>query len=229
MTLDEFVKKYKNGVDYDGAYGKQCVDYVNEYAKDVLGIKNAFVGPYYAYQCYTEYNNYPNIKNNFNRIANGKTNHPNKGDVIVWAKERNDYAGHIAVVLGATEHTIKVAEQNYDGNGSVREYTYPNYNNVLGWLVPKNKKVNEPKVKVGQVITLKTGARLYNYDSSKSGVKKIKDFSSFNVDAEAVFKPKTKIEAKDVKHKSNGNIWVKTKYGDGWICVYDYKNDISKI
>lgn len=229
MTLDEFLKKYKNGVDYDGAYGKQCVDYVNEYAKDVLGIKNAFVGPYYAYQCYTEYNNYPNIKNNFNRVANGKTNHPTKGDVIVWAKERNGYAGHIAVVLGATEHTIKVAEQNYDGKGSVREYTYPNYNNVLGWLVPKNKKINEPKVKTGQVITLKTGARLYNFDSSKSGVKKIKDFSSFNVDTEAVFKPKTKIEAKDVKHKSNGNIWVKTKYGDGWICVYDYKNDISKV
>lgn len=229
MTLDEFVKKYKNGVDYDGAYGKQCVDYVNEYAKDVLGIKNAFVGPYYAYQCYTEYSNYPSIKNNFNRVANGKTNHPNKGDVIVWAKERNDYAGHIAVVLGATEHTIKVAEQNYDDKGSVREYTYPNYNNVLGWLVPKNKKVNEPKVKVGQVIALKTGARLYNFDSSKSGVKKIKDFSSFNVDAEAVFKPKTKIEVKDLKHKSNGNIWIKTKYGDGWICVYDYKNDISKV
>lgn len=229
MTLDEFVKKYKNGVDYDGAYGKQCVDYVNEYAKDVLGIKNAFVGPRFAYQCYTDYADYPNIRNNFNRVPNAKTNFPNKGDVIVWSKERNGYAGHIAVVLGATEHTIKVAEQNYDGKGSVREYTYPNYNNVLGWLVPKNKKVNQPKIKTGQIITLKTGARLYNFDSSKSGVKKIKDFSSFNVDAEAVFKPKTKIEVKAMKTKSNGNIWVKTKYGDGWICVYDYKNDISKV
>ena len=142
MTLDEFVKKYKNGVDYDGAYGKQCVDYVNAYARDVLGIKNAFVGPYYAYQCYTEYADYPNIRNNFNRVANGKTNHPNKGDVIVWSKERNGYAGHIAVVLGATEHTLTVAEQNYDGKGNVRTHTYLNYNYVLGWLTPKHK--NKP-------------------------------------------------------------------------------------
>ena len=169
MTLDTFVKKYAGGVDYDGAYGKQCVDYVNEYAKVVLDIPDAFYaqGIQYAYQVYTNYENLPRVKPHFTRVANAKSNYPSKGDVVIWSKERNGKAGHIAVVLGATEHTLTVAEQNYDGKGSVREYTYPNYNNVLGWLVPKNKKVNEPKVKTGQVITLKTGARLYNYDSSK--------------------------------------------------------------
>lgn len=39
MTVNEFVKKYKSGVDFDGMYGKQCVDYVNAYASEVLASK----------------------------------------------------------------------------------------------------------------------------------------------------------------------------------------------
>ena len=231
MTLSEFVEKYKNGVDYDGVYGKQCVDYVNEYAKDVLGIDGAFVGPYYAYQVFTDFNKYPKLYNNFTKVANStkSLNYPKAGDVIIWAKERNGYAGHIAVVLSATEHTVTVAEQNYDGKGGVRKYTYPNYNYVLGWLVPKSAKYNKPTIKAGQIITLEKKAKLYNFDNSKSGVKKISDFSNFDCSAEAVLKVGAKIEVKDVTTKSNKNIWVKTKYANGWICVYDYKNDISKV
>ena len=228
MTVDEFVKKYAGGVDYDGAYGKQCVDYVNEYAKAVLGIPDAFYaqGIQYAYQVYTNYENLPRVKPHFTRVANGKTNYPAKGDVVIWGKARNGYAGHIAVVLGATEHTLTVAEQNYDGKGSVRTYTYPNYNFVLGWLTPKHK--HKPALKVGQIIVLKKGAKLYRSNNSGSGVMAFKDFTYFNSSAEAVLKPGAKVEVKAVKTNPNGNVWVKTKYG-GWICVYDYKGDNSKI
>ena len=40
MTLEEFVKKY-NGkkVDYDNAYGAQCVDLFRQYTKECLQIK----------------------------------------------------------------------------------------------------------------------------------------------------------------------------------------------
>ena len=229
MTLTEFVKKYKNGVDYDGMYGKQCVDYVNAYAKEVLGIKNAFVGPQYAYQCFSQYNDYPNIKNNFNRVANStKTlNFPSKGDVIVWAKEKNGYAGHIAVVLEAGKHTFTVAEQNYDGKGSVRTYTYLNYNNVLGWLVPKKKKVNEPVLKVGQTIKLKRRATLFCSDTSSSAVKDLSEFSNFEGDA--LLKAGACVNAAKLNKKSNGNIWAYIEKYGGWICVYDCSKDISKI
>ena len=228
MTLDAFIAKYKTGVDYDGAYGKQCVDYVNAYAKEVLGIPDTFYGQgiQYAYQVYTNYENLPRVKPHFIRVANAKSNYPSKGDVVIWSKERNGYAGHIAVVLGATEHTLTVAEQNYDGRGGVRTHTYPNYNFVLGWLTPKLK--NKPALKVGQVITLKKGAKLYRGSNAGSGVMAFKDFTYFNSSAEAVLKPGAKVEVKAVKTNPNGNVWVKTKYG-GWICVYDYKGDNSKI
>ena len=40
MTLSEFITKYdRKIVDYDGAYGAQCVDLFRQYSKDVLGIK----------------------------------------------------------------------------------------------------------------------------------------------------------------------------------------------
>ena len=231
MTLENFVKQYAGGVDYDGAYGKQCVDYVNEYAKVVLGIPDAFYaqGIQYAYQVFTNYENLPRVKPHFTRVANGKTNYPQKGDVVIWSKERNGYAGHIAVVLGATEHTLTVAEQNYDGKGSVRTYTYPNYNFVLGWLVPKCFKRNQPAVRVGQNLKLKENAALYNAYSSQSGVKIIGDFSAFLCSEKAILKKGATLKAEGVKTKANGNIWVKTKYDGGWICVYDYKGDNSKI
>ena len=231
MTLDAFIAKYKNGVDYDGAYGKQCVDYVNAYAKEVLGIPDAFYGQgiQYAYQVYTNYENLPRVKPYFNRVANAKSNYPSKGDVVIWGKERNGYAGHIAVVLGATEHTLTVAEQNFDGRGGVRTHTYPNYNFVLGWLVPKSIKRHKPQIKVGQNIKLKANAALYNAYSSQSGVKKIGDFSNFLCEQQAILKKGATVKAEDVKTKANGNVWVKTKYDGGWICVYDYKGDNSKI
>ena len=101
--------------------------------------------------------------------------------------------------------------------------------NPCYWLVSFTGKRNKPSVKVGQTVKLKRGARIYNSSNSKSGVKKISDFSNFNVNAEAQLKVGAKIEVKQISTKENGNIWVKTKYGDGWICIYDYKNDISKV
>ena len=39
MTLDEFVKNYEGKqVDFDKAYGSQCVDLFRQYSKEVLQI-----------------------------------------------------------------------------------------------------------------------------------------------------------------------------------------------
>ena len=97
------------------------------------------------------------------------------------------------------------------------------------YLVSFSGKRNKPAVKAGQTLKLKRGARLYNAADSKSGVKKICAFSNFNVKAEALLKIGANIRAEKVCTKPNGNIWVKTKYDGGWICIYDYKNDISKV
>lgn len=97
------------------------------------------------------------------------------------------------------------------------------------YLVTYTGKKNKPNLKKGQNIKLKSSAALYNSYSSQSGVKKIGDFSNFLCNEKAILKNGAVIKAEEIKTKANGNVWVRTKYADGWICVYDYKNDISKV
>lgn len=148
MFFEDWWKKYKSkGVDYDGAYGEQCVDLANSYAEECLNIKGCFSGIEYAYQCFNSTKS--TITKNFKKISNSASNYPLKGDVIIWKKERNGYAGHIAIVKSATKNSVTVYEQNYDGrgksrspkkaDGGIREYKYTNYNNVAGWLRPQRK------------------------------------------------------------------------------------------
>lgn len=142
MKLSEWkesVKKSK-GVDYDKMYGKQCVDLVNDFANRVLGIKDCFYGLTYAYEIYTKYSSLAKINSNFTRInVNAPGEYPKVGDVVVWGKDKNGYAGHTAVCVenGSTDG-FTVFEQNYDGKGSIREYKYL-YKYVSGWLRPKNQ------------------------------------------------------------------------------------------
>ena len=145
MTFEKWWEKYKSkGVDYDGMYGEQCVDLANSYAEECLGIKRCFYGGgiVYAYQIFGSKKD--SIAKNFLKFRNAKDNFPKKGDVIIWGKERNGYAGHVAIVKSATKHTITVYEQNFDGkgklrspkkaDGGIREYKYLGYKNVTGWL-----------------------------------------------------------------------------------------------
>ena len=143
MTLNEWKQAVKNskGVDYDGLYGRQCVDLVNDFANRVLGIKDCFYGLTYAYEIYTKYPSLTKINSNFSRIyVNEPGEYPKIGDVIVWGKEKNGYAGHTAVCIkNVSTDGFKVFEQNYDGKGGIREYTYIGYKNVAGWLHPNNQ------------------------------------------------------------------------------------------
>lgn len=135
MTITEFIEKYKNGQikkDYDGNYGIQCVDLANSYAQHCLDFGvGVFYGVRYAKQIFDNYN-----KKLFIREANTPKGVPPHGSLVIWDRGA---AGHIALVLKATEHTITVFESNYDGKGSIRTHTYNNYKNVVGWLIPFKK------------------------------------------------------------------------------------------
>ena len=71
MTLNEWKQAVKNskGVDYDGLYGRQCVDLVNDFANRVLGIKDCFYGLTYAYEIYTKYPSLTKINSNFTGVT----------------------------------------------------------------------------------------------------------------------------------------------------------------
>lgn len=168
MTLNDFWNSVKEkGADYDSMYGEQCVDLVNAYCDKVFGIKGACYGVSYAYEIFSKIEK-TKLK------AWQKSNKGEYGDLVVWKKERNGYAGHIAIVKSCDEKSITVYEQNYDGkgksrkpniaDGGLREHTY-DYTNVYGFInVPKSLKQNVgyyslcPLVKVNATITKDTNA-----------------------------------------------------------------------
>lgn len=125
MTLQQFIAKY-NGkyLDYDKAYGAQCVDVTKAYYKEVLGI---------APKMGNAIDYWYSIDPRFIRIANTPTNSPKPGDILVFGKSYG-YYGHVAVVTSANVWNVQGFEQN---NPLGSPCTYRNhymYRGVLGWL-----------------------------------------------------------------------------------------------
>ena len=113
MTLEEFVKKYKGKkVDYDNAYGAQCVDLFRQYAKEALNIPEhtgACSTSGGAKDLYLDYDKMPIEKKYFSR-SKAKSWQP--GDILVWdATEKNKY-GHVAIFLAKLGSSLLVFEQN---------------------------------------------------------------------------------------------------------------------
>lgn len=105
--VDAFVNKYNNKyVDYDGAWGAQCVDLFNFYNRDVVGA--GWISVNYAYQLYAAA-----PSGSYEKLNASAT--PRKGDVAIWASSLpySGGAGHVAVVLSNVDSsTISVFEQN---------------------------------------------------------------------------------------------------------------------
>ena len=116
---------------------------------------------------FTKFNNFSKMYKNFDKIdVNKKGDYPRKGDVIVWSKAKNGYAGHTAVALYGDNTGFYCIEQNYDGNGSVRIHKY-NYSLVLGWLRPKNQE--KVKDEYNALITLNCDVCADNNSKLKIG------------------------------------------------------------
>lgn len=101
MELSEFLTKYAGKkVDFDGAYGAQCVDLFRQYCKDVLNIPHtgAVEG---AEDLWTKYNSLPLEMKYFDRIDGSKI--PQRGDVAIWASTKSNKYGHVAIILGGND------------------------------------------------------------------------------------------------------------------------------
>ena len=134
MTLEEFVKKY-NGkkVDYDNAYGAQCVDLFRQYAKECLGIPE-HTGPCAtsggAKDLFLDYNKMPVEKKYFYRSTQ-KNWIP--GDVLIWDQSPTNKYGHVAIFLAYLGNSFLVFEQNVITlNGA--ELNIRSRDNLLGYL-----------------------------------------------------------------------------------------------
>jgi hypothetical protein len=137
MSLEQFEQaaREEKAIDWDGAYGEQCVDLARFYFYCVLGIQQP--GGVNGAQDF--FYNYPKdkvLQDNFDRIENTLDFVPKRGDVAIWKGNVNNPFGHIAIVLGpSTVKTMTVLEQNYVKHTVTRRED--GYNYFLGVLRPK--------------------------------------------------------------------------------------------
>lgn len=136
--LEDFVMKY-NGkkVDFDNAFGAQCVDLARQYWKEGLGIlehTGACSTSGGAKDLYLDYEKMPLEKKYFNKIPKNKAFIA--GDTLIWnSTEKNPY-GHVAIYLGKLDNSFIVFEQNgFEQNGA--KITIRGKNNLLGALRKK--------------------------------------------------------------------------------------------
>jgi len=112
----------------------QCMDLVYEYVF-VLRFPKATIQNQYAYEVFTKATDF--TREYFEIIPNLKETIPMEGDIVVWDKTKTNVAGHIGIVLEATQTKMKVFDQNkpLGTNANISDETYAN---CLGFLRPKN-------------------------------------------------------------------------------------------
>ena len=134
MTLDDFIKKYKGKFVEYHSYGtgalNQCVDSVNQYITEVLGLQ-AIIG--------TDAQDFPSkaSKTDYDYILNTPSGIPQKGDIIIWVGTW----GHIAIFYEGDVNSFTSFDQNFP-TGSPCQFVAHSYQSVKGWLHPKNVPVN---------------------------------------------------------------------------------------
>jgi len=132
MTIQEFLDKY-NGkfVDFDGYYGAQCVDLIQQYNKEVFG--GGFITGQGAADIWETY-----PTDIYDRYLNTIDFIPKLGDIVIWKKTTSLPYGHIAIIKTASQLKFTSLDQNWP-TGSNCHYVDHNYENpmVLGFLRPK--------------------------------------------------------------------------------------------
>ncbi len=150
-AFDSFLQRYNNqSVEKeDSSNLDQCFDLAFAWL-DTLNIPRDTIRHQFAYQIYTDLN--PDTSQYFDLIANGPTNAPQKGDLVVFDTTIG-IAGHVCVATGIGDaNGFESFDQNWDTehfyhldtNGNKIPYSRiveHNYNGVIGWLRPKNISV----------------------------------------------------------------------------------------
>lgn len=138
MTFEKWVKQnIGRGIDYDGAYGVQCVDLAKHYIKNVLGINPQSIGnaiEYYNKRKTSEY-----LTKNFKWIDNTAEFIPKKGDLCVFISRSGH--GHISIATGeGTTSYFYSYDQNFPkAKHEPMTLIKHSYNSFLGVLRPLNQ------------------------------------------------------------------------------------------
>ena len=130
MTLNDFVEKYKGKmVDWDNAYGCQCVDLARVYIAEVLGTYQ----PPTVTGAWQTFDHWGLFRCSHKGICKIWHENIKRGDLIIWDKTEKNKYGHIAICLKVCGDEYLCLEQNgftQDGVKIVRRKK----DNVLGGL-----------------------------------------------------------------------------------------------
>ena len=133
MNFDEFIKKWLGKkIDFDGYYEGQCVDLYRQYVFEVLNFPQSTSVKGAADIWETASSKY------YDLIRNILTAVPKKGDIIIWSKKVGKEFGHVAIFLEGDVKSFTSLDQNWPTLNKVTK-TKHNYNNIIGWLHPKDK------------------------------------------------------------------------------------------
>ena len=170
ISMDKWVKaNLGKGIDYDGAYGVQCVDLAKHFIKNVLGVEPQSIGN--AIEYYNKRKSSKYLTTNFNWISNTPDFVPQKGDLCVFTSKSGH--GHISVATGeGTTSYFYSYDQNYPSAKhepmTKIKHTYASF---LGVLRPKNQKniktaasaqKSKYKTEIGKAYRLKAKTTLYS-------------------------------------------------------------------
>lgn len=137
ISPDQYFGKYdQKYLDWDKAFGFQCMDNYRFFCKEVIGSPQS-PAVYGAYQVWDTY-----LQDYFDRIEKTPTNCPIKGDIVIWGQEIGQY-GHIGICKDGDSQSFNSFDQNYP-TGSPCHFQPHSYYGVLGWLRKKEPTSPEP-------------------------------------------------------------------------------------
>ena len=112
MKFHEFINKYINSkIDFDKAFGAQCVDVFRQYCKDVLNIPHtgSVNG---AKDLISDYEKMPLEMKYFEKITSDGLKY---GDAIIWGETKSNKYGHVAIFVSKIDDDEKVLVFEQDG------------------------------------------------------------------------------------------------------------------
>ncbi|MEK0326789.1 MAG: CHAP domain-containing protein [Nitrosopumilus sp.] len=128
MTLDQLIKKYDGEhVDYDYAFGPQCMDLYRKYVEEVLVLPQSISveGAKEVWKTYPD--------DVYDRFINTPKAVPKKGDIIIWDKSVGKGFGHIAIFVHGNVKSFISFDQNWPVDSPCHLQQH-GYSNIIGWL-----------------------------------------------------------------------------------------------
>ena len=216
MTFDEFMTStLGKAIDFDKTAGVQCVDLVDLFFQEVIQMPVVYVKN--AKDFYNSFNNYPLLKENFERIENTRELIVQKGDVVIWGGGSH---GHCAIGTGeGDKDKFWTIEENTLGRHEPTQLVKHYFNRktgvdcdcpVLGVLRPKDQY----KV-LGYTFYQVTDPTGLNIREGANGKKIICTM------------PKDTIFAVTEFRTVDGLIWGRVFNGNGWSCLSGYTRKIN--